>query len=144
MPSADASQDYLSHYFDIPRYQWLFAGSIGLFVALFLLAFQPFGVNNFDPTFSIRLEFALAVAGFGAVITATVAANEFLPRPLVLRRLARYQRPQLPRLYPRYRHPVHPDDPGAAQDGLSRRPALARLRVPRRGTRSRSRTRLSR
>ena len=72
MPSADASQDYLSHYFDIPRYQWLFAGSIGLFVALFLLAFQPFGVNNFDPTFSIRLEFALAVAGFGAVITATV------------------------------------------------------------------------
>ena len=89
MPHPDASQDYLSHYFDIPRYQWLFAASIGVFVALFLLAFQPFGVNNFDPTFSIRPEFALAVLAIGTVVTATVAANEFLLRPLVLRRFTR-------------------------------------------------------
>jgi hypothetical protein len=89
MPRADASQDYLAHYFDIPRYQWLFALSIGAFVALFLLAFQPFGVNNFDPSFRISPEFALAVATFGAVITAAVAANEFLLRPLVLPRLSR-------------------------------------------------------
>jgi len=89
MPGTDASQDYLSHYFDIPRYQWLFAASIGVFVALFLLAFQPFGVNNFDPTFHIGLEFALAVSAFGVVITGAVAANEFLLRPLVLSRLTR-------------------------------------------------------
>ncbi|MGK2925838.1 MAG: LytTR family DNA-binding domain-containing protein [Lysobacterales bacterium] len=89
MPRANASQDYLAHYFDIPRYQWLFALSIGVFVALFLLAFQPFGVNNFDPTFRIRLEFALAVASIGLVITASVAANEFLLRPLLLPRLSR-------------------------------------------------------
>jgi hypothetical protein len=89
MPRTDASQDYLSHYFGIPRYQWLFALSIGVFVALFLLAFQPFGVNNFDPTFRISLEFALAVITFGALITAAVAANEFLLRPLLLPRLSR-------------------------------------------------------
>lgn len=89
MTRADVSQDYLSHYFDIPRYQWLFAASIGVFVALFLLAFQPFGVNNFDPTFSIGLEFALAVCAFGVLATGTVAANEFLIRPLVLRRFTR-------------------------------------------------------
>lgn len=89
MPRSDAPPDYLVHYFTIPRYQWLFAVSIGLFVALFLLAFQPFGVNNFDPTFHIGLEFALAVGAFGVVVTATVAANEFLLRPLLLRRFTR-------------------------------------------------------
>jgi len=89
MPPTETPQDYLTHYFDIARYQWLFALSIGVFVVLFLLVFQPFGVNNLDPTFHISLEFALAVSTFGIVVTATVAANEFLLRPLVLRRLTR-------------------------------------------------------
>ena len=89
MPQTDTSQDYLTHYFDIARYQWLFALSIGVFVMLFLLLFQPFGVNNMDPTFHISLEFALAVGTMGVVVTATVAANEFLLRPLVLRQLTR-------------------------------------------------------
>lgn len=60
-----------------------------MFLALFLLVFQPFGVNNFDPTFHISLEFALAVAAFGVLVTATVAVNEFLLRPMVLRHLTR-------------------------------------------------------
>jgi len=53
VPQDDASQDYLSHYFDIARYQLLFALFISVFMMLFLLVFQPFGVNNFDPTFHI-------------------------------------------------------------------------------------------
>ncbi len=65
MSQSDTSQDYLTHYFDIARYQLLFALLIGVFLALFLLVFQPFGVNNFDPTFHISLEFALAVGAFG-------------------------------------------------------------------------------
>jgi hypothetical protein len=89
MSLSEASQDYLAHYFDIARYQWLFALSIGVFMTLFLLVFQPFGVNNLDPTFHISLEFALAVGAFGVVVTATVAANEFLLRPLLLRRPTR-------------------------------------------------------
>ena len=89
MPHRDASQDYLVHYFGIARYQWLFALTIGAFITLFLLAFQPFGVNNFDPTFHIGLEFALAATAFGILVAATVAANEFLLRPLLLRRLNR-------------------------------------------------------
>jgi hypothetical protein len=60
-----------------------------VFLALFLLVFQPFGVNNMDPTFHIGLEFVLAVGAIGVLVTATVAANEFLLRPLVLRRLTR-------------------------------------------------------
>jgi hypothetical protein len=89
MPPANSSHDYLTHYFDIGRYQWLFALSIGVFLALFLLVFQPFGVNNMDPTFHISLEFALAVGAFGLLVTATVAANEFLLRPLVMRQPTR-------------------------------------------------------
>ena len=61
MTQVGNTQDFLTHYFDIARYQWLFAISIGVFVALFLLLFQPFGVNNMDPTFHIGLEFALAI-----------------------------------------------------------------------------------
>ena len=89
MQPAHSPQDYLTHYFDIARYQWLFALSIGAFLGFFLLVFQPFGVNNLDPTFHISLEFALAVGAFGALVTATVAANEFLLRPLVLKQLSR-------------------------------------------------------
>jgi hypothetical protein len=89
MTQVGKTQDFLTHYFDIARYQWLFAISIGVFVVLFLLLFQPFGVNNMDPTFHIGPEFALAICVFGVVATATVAANEFLLRPLVLRRLSR-------------------------------------------------------
>lgn len=89
MRLTEASQDYLAHYFDIARYQWLFALSMGVFMALFLLVFQPFGVNNLDPTFHIGLEFALAVGAIGIAVTATVTVNEFLLRPLVLRRLTR-------------------------------------------------------
>ena len=36
MPNNDTSQDYLTHYFDIPRYQWLFALSIGTFIIITL------------------------------------------------------------------------------------------------------------
>jgi hypothetical protein len=35
-PCTEAPQDYLAHYVDITRYQWLFALSIGVFLALFL------------------------------------------------------------------------------------------------------------
>jgi len=87
--ASNTSQDYLTHYFNIPRYQWLFALSIGVFIVLFLLVFQPFGVNNLDSTFHISRTFALAVGMIGVAVTATVAVNEFLLRPLVLRRLTR-------------------------------------------------------
>ena len=40
MPHAEATQDYLKHYFDIARYQALFALIIGVFMNLFLLVFR--------------------------------------------------------------------------------------------------------
>jgi len=73
---------YLAHYLDIPRYKWIFCLSVSVFVVLFLLAFQPFGVNNFDPHFTLSTQFVLAIGSFGLVVFVTLAANEFLLRPL--------------------------------------------------------------
>jgi len=75
----------LVHYFGIPRYQWIFCASVSLFTVLFLLAFQPFGVNNFDPQFSLSAQFLLSVSLIGGVMFLTLAANEFVLRPLVLK-----------------------------------------------------------
>lgn len=89
MGHTGTSPDWLTHYFGIARYQWLFAATLGLYTIGFLLLFQPFGVNNFDPSFRIRPQFLLAVCGMGLAVAATVAANEFLLRPRVLPRLSR-------------------------------------------------------
>ncbi|MEQ9561412.1 MAG: LytTR family DNA-binding domain-containing protein, partial [Woeseiaceae bacterium] len=91
MPDTSESGDYLTHYLGIARYQWIFVLSIGLFIVLFILAFQPFGVTNFDPNFHITPEFLLAVASIGLVVSASLAVNEFLLRPLILRNPDRVQ-----------------------------------------------------
>ncbi len=69
--------------FDDPANKWLFAGSIGLFIALFMMAFLPFGVTNHDPDFRLNLAFVTMLLGFGAVVALVLAANEFLLRPLL-------------------------------------------------------------
>jgi len=91
MPEANPSEDYLTHYFGIARYKWIFVVSIGLFMTLFLLAFQPFGVSNFDPHFHISLEFLVAIGSMGIVVSTTLAINEFLLRPLLLKNPGRRQ-----------------------------------------------------
>jgi hypothetical protein len=80
----DASEDYLTHYLGLAHYKWIFAASIGAFLAVFMLAFQPFGVTNYDPKFSINLEFVLVIAAFGLLSSASIAFSEFILRPLLL------------------------------------------------------------
>jgi hypothetical protein len=89
MSQPDSPEDYLVHYFDIARYKLIYILSISIFMVLFLLAFQPFGVNNFDPGFHISLEFLLIVTVFGLVVAASLTINEFLLRPLLIRKLTR-------------------------------------------------------
>jgi hypothetical protein len=91
MPDTSKPGDYLSHYFGIARYKWIFVLSIGLFMVLFMLAFQPFGVTNFDPNFHLTPEFLLAIASVGLVVSASLAISEFLLRPLILRNASRTQ-----------------------------------------------------
>ncbi len=60
-----------------------------LFISLgccaFLIFFQPFGVNNYDPAERISLELVFAVMTIGGVIFMVLSLNEFVIRPLFIR-----------------------------------------------------------
>lgn len=75
------AQHYLIVYMTDRRYQAGFALFAGLFVSVFLLIFQPFGVSDYDPEFQINTVFIKDIAIFGVVVTATIALSD-----LVLRR----------------------------------------------------------
>lgn len=76
-----ASVDWLKN----NRQKWILVLFFTLFVPFFLLVFQPFGVNNYDPSHSIGSEFLLGTIIFGAVIGLTLVFFEFLVAPLVFK-----------------------------------------------------------
>lgn len=65
--------DYLQSRSD----KWLLVVFNAVYIPLFLLLFQPFGVNNYDPTHRIGLEFFLAALSFGLVGGLTILVYEF-------------------------------------------------------------------
>ena len=67
--------------------KWQFIVFVNLFTALFLLIFQPFGVNNYDPTHQIRWELVLATIGFGLFNGVVMAVYEFFIVPLLFPKL---------------------------------------------------------
>ncbi|WP_271784247.1 LytR/AlgR family response regulator transcription factor [Aquimarina algiphila] len=52
-----------------------------LYVSFFLLIFQPFGVNNYDPTHHISLDFLLGSVGFGLISGIIISIHEFIIMP---------------------------------------------------------------
>jgi len=58
--------------------KWRFIIFVTLFVPAFLLIFQPFGVNNFDPKNTISSTFLLAMLGYGLVIGFSLVLFEFV------------------------------------------------------------------
>lgn len=72
-------------FYDTARYRVALSVALGGFLVLFFLFFQPFGVNNYDPTQSISAEFLAILGLFGLVVCVVSLANEFLLRPLVFR-----------------------------------------------------------
>lgn len=64
--------------FSSSKDKWIFIGFVSLFVIGFLLVFQPFGVNNFDPTHSIDQTFLFSIIGFGVVIGLSLGIFEFI------------------------------------------------------------------
>ncbi len=68
------------------RDKWIFIGFVSLFITIFLLVFQPFGVNNFDPTHSINQVFFFSMLGFGFVIGLTLSLFEFLIGPAIFKK----------------------------------------------------------
>lgn len=83
-PAATASEEHLLHCVALPWYKGLFVASVGGFLTLFLVVFQPFGVTNHDPDFQIDLAFLAYMLGAGLAVTAALAVSEFLLRPVLL------------------------------------------------------------
>ena len=65
--------------------KWNLIIFVSVFVPLFLLIFQPFGVNNFDPTHSISSVFLFSMMGFGLVQGVVLVIYEFVIVPLVFK-----------------------------------------------------------
>ena len=83
-PSDTPSPDPLVHYLDLAYYKWVFVLGTGLFIALFLLFFLPFGVSNFDPDFHVDGVFVACMAGVFAAVSGSLAVSEFVLRPRLL------------------------------------------------------------
>jgi hypothetical protein len=82
--AATASDDHLLHCVALPWYKGVFVTSVGGFLTLFLVAFQPFGVSNHDPDFQIDLPFLAYMLGAGLAATTALAISEFVLRPALL------------------------------------------------------------
>lgn len=67
------------------RDKWNLIIFMTVFVPFFLLIFQPFGVNNFDPTHSIGKVFFFSMIGFGMVQGVVLFLYEFGLVPLVFK-----------------------------------------------------------
>ncbi|MCB0642773.1 MAG: LytTR family transcriptional regulator [Phaeodactylibacter sp.] len=63
------------------RDKWLLIAAVTLFVPLFLLFFQPFGVNNYDPRQAWRWPFVLSMFLIGLVNGTALTLSEFLLQP---------------------------------------------------------------
>lgn len=72
------------------RDKWFFIFFINLYSGVFLLFFQPFGVNNYDPTHRIRAELLLGISAFFLVNTIVMSLYEFAVVPFLFRHKARF------------------------------------------------------
>lgn len=70
-------------YFRTPKETWIFVLSTGIFVFSFLTFFQPFGVNNYDPTEKLSPIFVIAMLLFGVIVSLGLAFNEFIIKPRI-------------------------------------------------------------
>ncbi len=64
------------------RDKWLFIWLVNIYCAFFLLFFQPFGVNNYDPTQAVQMELLIGVGAFMVVNIIAMIAYEFILQPL--------------------------------------------------------------
>ena len=68
------------------RDKWILVLFSVFYAPFFLIVFQPFGVNNYDPTHEVSLVFALSAMGFGLMNGITLFVYEFGIVPLLFRK----------------------------------------------------------
>jgi hypothetical protein len=81
---SDGAADAFYEQFEESSNKLVFAASVGLFLAAFMIVFQPFGVTNHDPDFRINLQFVVVMFSFAALVTAVLLLNEFLLRAVLV------------------------------------------------------------
>ena len=69
-------------FFNAPRYKLILSFSIGLFLYFFLIAFLPFGVNNYNPNHTYTFEFLYEIGQYIPITILTSLINEFGIKPL--------------------------------------------------------------
>ncbi|NVK83816.1 MAG: hypothetical protein HWE21_05810, partial [Cytophagia bacterium] len=72
-------------YLDTSRDKWMVIISSGVFCALFLLYFKPFGITNYDPNFQIDGQFIMLISTVGLVAIVALVFTEFMLRPLLIK-----------------------------------------------------------
>jgi len=65
--------------------KWRFVVFVAVFVFVFLLVFQPFGVNNYDPKNAINSVFFISMLGLALVQAMVLAFCEFVIVPRILK-----------------------------------------------------------
>ncbi|WP_445386442.1 LytR/AlgR family response regulator transcription factor [Robiginitalea sp. IMCC44478] len=65
------------NFFHTSRYKWVLSLGYGIFLFLFLLAFLPFGVDNYDPQHAYTPTFLLEISFFIPVTVIVCLLNEF-------------------------------------------------------------------
>ena len=65
-------------FFHTSRYKLILSLSYGMFLYLFLIAFLPFGVSNYDPQHEYTFHFLYELSKFIPVVIGTSLINEFV------------------------------------------------------------------
>ena len=65
-------------FFTTTAYKWVQSLSIGIFLYLFLIAFLPFGVSNYNPQHEYTPGFLLELGIFGGFALVVSVFNEFV------------------------------------------------------------------
>lgn len=81
---SDLDKDSFYEALDETPNKWWFCAMTGLFISLFMIAFQPFGVTNHDPDFQINTFFVLLMLAIGVTVMVVLALNEFLLRARII------------------------------------------------------------
>ena len=76
-------------FFNTAKYKLVLSLSMSVFFYLFLTFFLPFGVDNYNPFHEYTLAFLLEIFYFFGVVLSFSLLNEFLLRPLFIRKATR-------------------------------------------------------
>lgn len=75
-------------FFNSSGYKLVLSFAIGFFLYLFLIAFLPFGVNNYNPNHKYTFEFLFEISQFIPITVLTSLINEFIIKSMFNRRLS--------------------------------------------------------